>query len=422
MHSRRLMKWLAISLLTVPIMAACTGGGDQAQSGEAPEGDDPVVTAEEPSETAPSPEETPSPAPTTEEPSPPPAPMPSAEALQGVQVAVAPFIDLLELTGMAWRPDDPGLYVTTQPGMIWRVVDGQVESEPVLDLTAEVVEILPGSEQGLLGIAFDPDSGRMFLNYTDHPEGHTNVVSYEVRDGRAVPDSRLEVLFQEEPGPGHNGGQLAFDADGNLMIALGDGGGSNGRDAQDMTKLHGAILRVTPHRDRPGYEVPADNPFVGEADVRPEIWAKGLRNPWRFSIDEPTGDMWIGDVGDSDIEEVNLIPAGQKGLNFGWYFFEGTKQRHADAPGDLVPPVYEYPHSVGPAVIGGYVYRGTAIPDLEGAYIFADISGIVWAKGTDDAVRLPIQMSGAVTSFGEGPDGELYILTLREGAFRLLPA
>jgi glucose/arabinose dehydrogenase len=415
--SRGFTPRLAALLAIVVVAAACFGDQQQADPPEDPATAVAPPASPEPTAEAPPPTPSPSPEPP---PPPPPAPMPSSGVLEGVELEAVPFVDVPELTGMAWRPDDPGAYLITQPGMIHRVVDDQLDPEPVLDLTAEVSEILPGSERGLLGIAFDPEDGRMFLNYTDHPDGHTHVVSYEVRDGRALPDSRREVLYQEQPGPGHNGGHLAFDEDGHLFISLGDGGGSNGRDAQDMTKLHGAILRITPNRDGPGYEVPDDNPFVDEPDVLPELWAKGLRNPWRFSIDHPTGDLWIGDVGDNEIEEINHMPAGEKGLNFGWYYFEGTRQRHGDAPPDLTPPVYEYPHSVGPAVIGGYVYRGSAVADLEGAYVFADLSGIVWAMGADDVVRLPVQLSGAVTSFGEDPDGELYLLTLREGGYRLV--
>jgi glucose/arabinose dehydrogenase len=159
---------------------------------------------------------------------------------------------------------------------------------------------------------------------------------------------------------------------------------------------------------------------VGQVGIRPEIWHKGFRNPWRFSIDEATGDMWIGDVGNNEIEEINVVPASQGGLNFGWYFFEGTNQRYDGAPPGTISPVFEYPHSVGPAVIAGHVYRGSAIPGLAGAFVFADIGGIFWALGTDDAVELPLTVDGAVTAIEEGPDGELYVLTLQGGAYRLV--
>lgn len=333
-----------------------------------------------------------------------------------------PFVELDNLTAMAWRSGDRGLYLTTQDGTVRRVIKRRIQKRPVLDLRAKVTKLQPGSERGLLGIAFDPVDGRMFVHYTDRANDDTHIDSYVVRNGTALPRSRRQVAVVQQPGVGHNGGQLAFDADGNLLVGLGDGGGSNGRDAQDMQTLLGAIIRITPHRDRPGYGIPKDNPFVGRRGVRPEIWAKGLRNPWRFSIDDETGDLWLGDVGQDDVEEIDRIPAGRSGLNFGWYYFEGSRRRHHDAPAKVVAPVFEYPHEVGSAVIGGYVYRGGAIPKLAGAYIFADLGGIVWALGANGAVQLPVTIPGAVTSLGEGPDGELYVLTLHAGAFRLVPA
>lgn len=398
--------------------------------------DEPVATepsaaplAAEPS-AEPTPTETETPAAPPETPSPPPspapvpvAPRPPAAALEGVAVAAVPWVQVSDLTNLAWRPGDPGIYLTTQGGTVRRVVDGQLQPEPVIDLTAEVTELLPGSERGLLGIDFDPRDGRMFLFYTDRANSDSHLVSFEVGpDGRALPETRREVLFEPQPGLGHKGGHLVFDPSGTLFVALGDGGGSNGRDAQDMSKILGSVIRIVPRLDGPGYDVPPDNPYVGQPGIRPEIWHKGLRNPWRFSIDEGTGDMWISDVGNEAVEEINLVPPGQRGLNFGWYFYEGTNERVNGAPAGVTPPVHEYPHSIGPAVIGGHVYRGSAIPGLAGAFVFADIGGIFWGLGSDGATRLPITVDGAVTAIEEGPDGELYVLTLAEGAYRLVPA
>ena len=261
----------------------------------------------------------------------------------------------------------------------------------------------------------------MFLHFNDR-NSTTHIVSYANANGVVDTASRREVLTQEQPGLGHKGGQLLFDASGTLFVALGDGGGSRGRDAQDMAKLLGAILRIKPKLTEPGYDVPADNPFVGQPNVAPELWAKGLRNPWRFSIDTPTGDMWIGDVGEDSTEEIDVIRAGQSGLNFGWYFFEGTRQVSSNAPGEMTPPVYEYPHSTGIAVQGGHVYRGTAIPGLVGAYIFGDVNGTVWALGADGVVALPIRVGGTLSGFGMGPDGELYPQSLSRGIFKITPA
>jgi len=412
----------ATALVLALALSACSGGDEVASTTTAA----PAPTTTEPSAPGPA-----VPAPSTP-PSPTPRPVaapPDAAALAQVRLAAVPYAlqDVTDITGMAWRPDDPAQYFITQFGSIWRVVDGQRSPTPVLDLDGVVNADGPGSERGLLGIAFDPlDTSRMYLYYTAASDGATNVVSYVVGpDGVGDPASRREVLLYPQPGLGHKGGHLEFDPAGNLLVSLGDGGGSNGRDAQDMSKLLGSIIRITPNRDAPGYTVPPDNPFVGQPGVAPEIWAKGLRNPWRFSLDEATGDLWVSDVGNSELEEINVVPAGQKGLNFGWYYQEGTRRQSSDpVPPDraLTPPVFEYSHDIGPAVIGGHVYRGSAIPGLQGAYLFSDLGGTTWARGADQVVQLPIELDGSVTAFGELPDGELLVLTLFDGVFRLVPA
>jgi glucose/arabinose dehydrogenase len=350
----------------------------------------------------------------------PPPPQPSIAALAGVSVSLVSIVDgIKKATAVAWRAGDAAPYVTSQTGLIYRV-DGGIASV-VFDLTGEVPAYENGSEQGLLGIAFDPRDGRMFLHFNDR-NGDTHVVSYANADGVIDPGSRRDVLFQDQPGAAHKGGQLAFDRTGNLYIALGDGSGSKGHTAQDMTTLLGAIVRIVPKLDGPGYDVPPDNPFVDTPGARPELWAKGLRNPWRFSIDESTGDMWIGDVGESTTEEVDVIPAGAPGLNFGWYHYEGSAAVEDNVPSGMTPPVYEYSHDAGIAVIGGYMYRGEAIPGLSGAYVFGDVNGTVWAMGFDGVVALPIRVEGTLSSFGQGPDGELYACSLSNGIFAIRPA
>ena len=345
-------------------------------------------------------------------------PVPPAAALEGLALSVAPIADLNEATGLAWRADDPGLYITVQRGQIYRV-EGDIVTV-VADLSAETTEVEPGSERGLLGIAFDPRDGRMFINFTGR-DNNTRVVSYLLSDGVILPESRRELLFVEQPGLGHNGGHLVFDQVGNLFIGMGDGGGSNGRDAQDRTKILGAILRVLPRLDADGYDIPPDNPFADGVADRPEVWARGFRNPWMFSIDQPTGDMWIGDVGNESLEEVDIIRAGETGLNFGWYYFEGLHQRYSDVPEGMTPPLHEYPHSVGTAVMGGFVYRGSAIPQLRGAYVFGDVEGKVWAFTTDGVVRLDIDDVGYLFGWGQDANGELYLLSMSEGVYRLAP-
>jgi hypothetical protein len=370
-------------------------------------------------------EDTPQPTPTPlASPTEPPAPPPPVAQLERVEITATRIVDTPMLTAIAWRDGDPDPYLADQHGQIYQVVDGS--AEPVLDLTAEVLDYREHAEYGMLGMTFDPVDGRMILGYNG-TDVHTRIVSFAIgADGKPDPGSAREILLIEQPGVGHNSGHLAFDAADNLLISMGDGGGSRGADAQDMTSLHGGILRITPNRTGPGYTVPDDNPYVGQEGIAPEIWAKGMRNPWRFSIDHPTGDLWLGDVGQDSWEAVYRIPAGASGVNLGWPTFEGSHELNfnpaVEPPADPMMPVHEYSHDIGPAVIGGYVYRGSAIPDLRGAYVFMDMTGPVWAMGADGVVQLEVEVGGVQTSFGADPDGELYLLTQRHGAFKLGPA
>ncbi|HEX5945851.1 MAG TPA: PQQ-dependent sugar dehydrogenase [Acidimicrobiales bacterium] len=353
-----------------------------------------------------------------------PAAPPPTEQLERVRLTANQIADVGMLTAIAWRDGDPDPYLADQHGNVHHLVDGR--AEVVLDLTAQVLDYEQGAEYGMLGMTFDPVDGRLVVGFNGN-DVDTRIVSYAVGgDGRPDPASEREILRVDQPGVGHNSGTLAFDADANLLIAMGDGGGSRGADAQDMTKLLGGLLRITPDRDGPGYTVPDDNPHVGQAGVAPEIWAKGMRNPWRFSIDHATGDLWLGDVGESAWEAVYRIPADAAGANLGWPAFEGSHpvdfNPEVAAPPEPLMPVHEYPHSVGPAVIGGHVYRGSAIPELAGAYVFMDMTGPVWALGSDGVVQLDVEAGGVQTSLGEGPDGELYLLTMNNGLFKLEPA
>jgi hypothetical protein len=356
-----------------------------------------------------------------------PDPPPAAGDLEGLSLTATPLADVQMLTAIAWRGGDPDPYLADQHGQIYHLVGDR--ADPVLDLTDEVLDYEEGAEYGMLGMTFDPVDGRLVLGYNG-TDVDTRIVSYAVgADGRPDPASARDIIRIEQPGVGHNSGHLTFDANDNLLISMGDGGGSKGADAQDMTKLLGGLLRITPNRDGPGYEVPADNPYVGQSGIAPEIWAKGMRNPWRFSLDRATGDLWIGDVGESDWEAIYRIPVGEKGVNLGWPAYEGSHASDFNPqvapPADRLMPVHEYPHSVGPAVIGGYVYRGQAIAQLRGAYVFMDMTGPVWAMGAEGSagvVPLELEIGGVQTSFGEGPDGELYVLTLRNGLFRLDPS
>lgn len=345
----------------------------------------------------------------------PPDPLPPIAQIEQVPVALQPVTELEIPVAVTWRPGDPAAYIIGQSGYVWRV-DETGAAEVVLDFTARVTPFADGSERGLLGVAFGPD-GRIFLNFTDL-SNNTNVVSMAMNGVYPDPATERQVLFVEQPGLGHNGGTLAFDDAGNLYVAMGDGGGSNGLDAQDPTKLLGTILRIRPLADAPGYEIPPDNPFVGHPEIRPEKWVFGFRNPWKFSIDDDTGDLWLGDVGNSSWEEIDQVTPAHAGMNFGWYWFEGTHQRRQGAPPDVVPPVWEYSHDVGVAVIGGLVYRGTALPGLRGAYVFGDITGILWALGSDGVHRLPVSFRG-VAGFGEDPNGEIWLVSIWGDVARL---
>jgi glucose/arabinose dehydrogenase len=331
---------------------------------------------------------------------------------------------LQEPLGMAQRSGDETLYVAQKTGQVMAVRDGRVIPGPVLDLSEEVSQ---GGEQGLLGLTFSPDGRFLYVNFTDL-DGDTHVTEFAVRDGGLTVGSRREILFVDQPFSNHNGGHLAFGPDGYLYIGLGDGGsaGDPEDNAQNLRSLLGKMLRIDPRPSgsRP-YTVPGDNPFVGGRGLGP-IWAYGLRNPWRYSFDRETGNLWIADVGQDAREEISIQPADSPGgENYGWDGFEGTFPFEAPAPKDSIPPVYDYGRDLGGTVIGGYVYRGSAIPELRGAYVFGDLYNpdlrLLVSRG--DSVRhveLGVRVEN-LSSFGEDHAGELYALSLSGPVYRLLP-
>jgi glucose/arabinose dehydrogenase len=348
-------------------------------------------------------------------------------SLHDVEVALEHVATLEAPLALAVRSGDPTLYVAEKTGRVVALEPGD-DPRVVLDLS-DTVSL--GSEQGLLGIAFSPDGASVYVDYTD-TQGDTHVAEFEVgADGDVDPQGR-ELLLVDQPFSNHNGGALAFGPDGYLYVALGDGGSAGDPDgnAQALDSLLGKILRISPEPSGGlEYSIPSDNPFVGVAGTRPEIWAYGLRNPWRFSFDRQTGDLWIGDVGQGGFEEIDVAPAGRGGSNFGWDRFEGLHAFEGDADRrDVVFPVHEYPHGGSVcAVTGGYVYRGRAIPDLRGAYLFADFCpGRVEAFRLDEGFPPEVVALGpvvpALSSFGEDTQGELYVLSLAGGVFKVVPA
>ena len=324
------------------------------------------------------------------------------------------------------RAGDSALYVAEKGGLVFAIRGDDVDRRPMLDLSREVSH---GAEQGLLGIVFSPDGRFLYANYTD-VRGDTQIVEAPIGDGTVDPSSIRRVLSVRQPYSNHNGGNLVFGPDGYLYVGLGDGGsaGDPHGNGQSLSTLLGKMLRIDP---RPSggepYGVPPDNPFVGAQDARPEIWAYGLRNPWRYSFDRATGDLWIGDVGQSGWEEIDVQPAvSDGGENYGWNAREGAHPfGSADAPPRALDPVFEYDQAGGGCgVIGGYVYRGVAIPELVGAYVFSDLclgrlEALRLRSGQVRHIDLDLSVQ-AVSSFGEDAAGELYVLSLAGGVYRLV--
>ncbi len=339
--------------------------------------------------------------------------------------------------------DDSRLFVVEKPGRIRVVEGGEVLPEPLLDITDLASEA--GNEMGLLGLAFHPNfsnDGRFYVYYSTDPGGggHDTVVAeYQIStddDDRADPQSAREVLRFSQPQNNHNGGHLQFGPDGYLYIGSGDGGGANDQhgaqgNGQNLDTLLGKILRIDVDGSEP-YGIPEGNLQGG----RPEIWSYGLRNPWRFSFDACTGDMYIGDVGQNTLEEIDFEPAGLGGRNYGWRLMEAENCFNPDTGCDaedqnLVLPVASYGRGQGQSVTGGYVYRGGAIPQLRGTYLYADFSSARFfslrmeagalAAGPDTVASLTAS-ANAIASFGQDNDGNLFVVSLNGQVYRIVTA
>ncbi len=336
--------------------------------------------------------------------------------------------------GLTHAEDGSGrVFVIEKRGDIRLIKGASLGSTPFLDIQDRVGS--QGSEQGLLGLVFDPQytqNGFFYVNYTDL-SGDTNISRFSVTKQNpdlADPGSEIVLLHVNQPFPNHNGGGLAFGPDGFLYIGLGDGGseGDPLRTGQSLDTLLGKMLRIDVSKGE-AYSIPPDNPFVNGGG-KPEIWAYGLRNPWRFSFDRQTGDLYIGDVGQNTWEEVDFLPKGSPGgANFGWSYREGMHP-YQDTPPQgitLVEPVAEYSHDEGGcSTTGGYVYRGQALPAWQGIYLFGDYcSGKVWGlqrEANGQWMRsLLFQTNAHITSFGEDEVGELYLTDDLGGVYRLQP-
>ena len=314
---------------------------------------------------------------------------------------------------------DPRLFVVEQRGRIRIVERGRLLARPFLDLTARVGY---GGERGLLSVAFHPDyarNGLLFVNYTERG-GDTRIERYRVTSdpNRADSTSGELLLTIVQPFANHNGGHILFGPDRMLWIGMGDGGsaGDPMGHGQNPQTLLGAILRIDVDHGTP-YAIPRDNPFADGRRGRPEIWAIGMRNPWRLWIDDSTRNLYIADVGQNQWEEVDVVPIARGGMNFGWNLFEGShRYRGFDRPDGTVMPVLEYPHQDGCSITGGLVYRGARVPALRGHYLFSDycrgwLRSFRFANGrASDLREWRVPSLAGATSFGEGADGEAYVL------------
>lgn len=319
------------------------------------------------------------------------------------------------------------LYVVEQPGVIRIIDNGRLLREPFLDIRDRVKS---GGEKGLLSVAFAPDfaeSKLFFVNYTADAGGlHTRIARYRAVSAlQAEQRSEVVLLRVDQPYGNHNGGQIQFGPDAMLYIGMGDGGWANDpkRNGQDLGTLLGSLLRIDVLNPPSGraYGIPQDNPFVGRSGARAEAWAYGLRNPWRFSFDKGTGQLWLADVGQNAQEEIDIV---RKGGNYGWNIMEGEictpgVDRHCDKAG-LDLPVWVYGRDQGKAVTGGYVYRGAQLSQLCGAYLFGDyVSGTVWGliyrDGAVKEVRKLAELDDSLSSFGEDEQLNLYVLAYGAG-------
>ena len=406
---------LSLILLLLGVLSACSG------TTPAPS---PLPTTAASATAAPPPTETSAPAPTST--------VPPTAASAGTFPDPAAFTwtpvadDLDRPVDIQTAGDGSGrLFILEQAGRILVLKDGNLLPTPFLDITDEVGR--SGNEQGLLGLAFHPkytENGRFFVNYTDN-NGDTVIARFQVSGDPDVADAASEtpILKVDQPFPNHNGGVLAFGPDGFLYAGLGDGGsgGDPFGNGQNTDTVLGKILRLDVDSGDT-YTVPADNPFGNE------VWAYGLRNPWRFSFDRLTNDLYIGDVGQNAWEEIDFMPAGSPGgANFGWNLMEGDQPYSGGGDtSNLIAPVATYAHGADPggcSVTGGYVYRGEKLPEWQGIYLYGDYcSGNIWGllhTGSGWQSQVMFESGFSISSFGQDQNGDIYVADLGGGIYRL---
>jgi glucose/arabinose dehydrogenase len=359
-------------------------------------------------------------------------------ALADIDLTLTEVASAEQPTALVDRSGTDALYVAEKAGTVRELaVSGsgadrsyELAEDPLLDISDDVMG--DGDEQGLLDVEFSPDGSELYVHYSLDPDGNTQIDAYAMDGDSVDTGSRREILSVEQPFENHNGGEIEFGPDGYFYIGLGDGGDSGDPEGngQNTDALLGKILRIDPLNPSGGeeYGIPSDNPFADGNGGAPEVWLYGARNPWRFSFDAETDDLWVADVGQNEWEEINLLPAvdgAGRGANLGWNRMEGTHSFEGEAPDGAVPPVYEYSHEEGCSITGGVVYRGTAVPELAGAYLFADLcqsrlravraaDGALADDRTFDDVEAPEPVS-----FGEDADNDVYLVTFGGPIYRI---
>jgi glucose/arabinose dehydrogenase len=442
---RRFGAGVAVLAALAVVATACGGGDDVVLGTDADSGiATPEIAAttedadEEPTEPAEeAPEADPDTEPEVSEPPSEPTPEPTVPPVvpvsvpESVSVQLTKIVDVRAPLALVTRSGSPLLYAATKDGLVVAIELGEGSGsivETVIDVSGQVLQ---GDEQGLLGMVFSPDGTRMYLNYTNL-DGDTEIVEYEMNGEVADPSTQRLVLAIDQPGIYHNGGHLAFGPDGFLYIGMGDGNSDVAENSQDPTDLLGDVLRIDPLGGDP-YAIPADNPFA-ERGGAPEIYLTGVRNPWKFSFDRATGDLWIADVGLSTSEEVTVLYASEGrglGANLGWPLVEGTAPFLGSGPPgtNYVAPIYEYGRDGGCSISGGVVYRGAAIPELYGSFVYGDFCTAQLRafasseeQGPLGSFDLGVGYDYGIVAVAEGPDGELYVASFTHEIHRIDPA